>query len=90
MNQAMNYRMCPVPPPPPPPYGAKIGGIDISGFPDDVHERVAATIGVKPGDVLTEQVMNNLRSKAKDFSPPIRFWVSLGADAQPIVHIRPR
>lgn len=76
--------------PPPPPYGAMIGSLDISGLPKDLHERVARTIGVKPGDVLTEQVMNHLRKAVKDFSPPIRFWVSLGAHAQPIVHIRPR
>lgn len=73
--------------PPPPPFGAVIGSIDITAVSKDVQDRVAKMIGVKTGDVLTEDVMNSIRAKVKNFDPPLRFWVTLGTNAQPIVHI---
>jgi hypothetical protein len=67
----------PAPAPPPPPFGAAVGSIDISGLANEAREKLMKAVGLKVGDIVTEEAFYRARNEAKNFSPSMFFRMSL-------------
>jgi hypothetical protein len=64
------------PAPPPPPFGAAVGSTGISGLTDEARERLMKSVGLKVGDIVTQEAFVQARNEARAFSPSMFFQVS--------------
>jgi hypothetical protein len=67
----------PAPAPPPPPFGAAVGSLSISGLMDEAREKLLKAVGLKVGDIVTEESFNRARNAARNFNPSMFFRMSL-------------
>lgn len=85
-DRGANGRLKP-PAVPPPPFGAKLREIDLDGVPSELRERVRGAIGVRPGDLLSENELNHSAAALKKIHPKLRLMLRSGSGGGPTVAV---
>jgi hypothetical protein len=78
------------PGPPPPPFGEPLGSLEIEGVSSEVRERLAKSIGLQSGSMVTQDSLRKARLESGKIDPALVLVMTLGKDGRPKLRISPR